>query len=57
MRQVFSSARIENAEAVAQLLHKAGIEARVVNGRGWRGAIRCPRCWRGSRRGRVPSAG
>lgn len=48
MRQVFSSARIENAEAVAQLLHKAGIEARVVNGRGWRGAIRGNFTYRGA---------
>lgn len=40
MRQVFSSSRIENAEAVAQMLEEHGIEARVTNGRGWRGAIR-----------------
>ncbi len=40
MRQVFTSPRIENAEAVAQLLREGGIEVRLSNGRGWRGAIR-----------------
>lgn len=40
MRQVFSSARIENVEAVAQLLQQHDIETRITNGRGWRGAIR-----------------
>ena len=40
MRQVFSSPRIENVEAVARMLGEAGIEARVTNGRSYRGAIR-----------------
>lgn len=40
MRQVFSSARIENVEAVARLLEEAGIEVRISNGRSYRGAIR-----------------
>ena len=40
MRQVFSSPRIENVEAVARMLRDAGIEARVTNGRSYRGAIR-----------------
>ncbi len=40
MRQVFSSPRIENVEAVARMLEEAGIEVRVNNGRSYRGAIR-----------------
>ncbi|NLA68528.1 MAG: DUF2007 domain-containing protein [Gammaproteobacteria bacterium] len=40
MRQVFSSARIENVEAVARMLEDAGIEVRISNGRSYRGAIR-----------------
>ncbi|WP_202845607.1 DUF2007 domain-containing protein [Luteimonas saliphila] len=40
MRQVFSSARIENAEAVARLLADQGIEVRVENGRTLRSSIR-----------------
>ncbi|GGK11808.1 DUF2007 domain-containing protein [Luteimonas terricola] len=40
MRQLFSSARIENVEAVARLLEEAGIEVRITNGRSYRGAIR-----------------
>jgi hypothetical protein len=40
MRQVFSSARIENVEAVADMLRGDGIEVRVVNGRSYRSAIR-----------------
>jgi len=40
MRQLFSSARIENVEAVARLLEEAGIEVRISNGRSYRGAIR-----------------
>src|SRR5690606_18511239 len=38
--QVFSSHRIENVEAVARLLEEAGIEARITDGRSYRGAIR-----------------
>ena len=40
MRQVFSSPRIENVEAVARMLEEQGIEIRVSNGRSYRGAIR-----------------
>lgn len=40
MRQVFTSARIENVERVARLLREGGVEVRIANGRGWRGAIR-----------------
>lgn len=40
MRQLFSSPRIENVEAVARLLEEAGIEVRITNGRSYRGAIR-----------------
>lgn len=40
MRLVFSSARIENAEAVAGLLRDEGIEVRLENGRGFRSSIR-----------------
>ena len=40
MRQLFSSPRIENVEAVARMLEEAGIEIRISNGRSYRGAIR-----------------
>ena len=40
MRQVFSSPRLENVEAVAKLLADDGIEIRVSNGRSYRGGIR-----------------
>ena len=40
MRQVYTSPRLENVEAVAALLEKHGIEARIVNGRSYRGGIR-----------------
>lgn len=40
MRQLFSSHRIENVEAVARLLEEAGIEVRITDGRSYRGAIR-----------------
>jgi len=40
MRQVFSSARIENVERVAKLLEDAGIEARITNGRSYKGGLR-----------------
>lgn len=39
MRQVFSSARLENVERVAGLLEDAGIEVRITNGRSYKGAI------------------
>lgn len=40
MRQLFSSPRIENVEAVARMLEEAGIETRISHGRSYRGAIR-----------------
>jgi hypothetical protein len=40
VRQLFSSPRIENVEAVARMLEEAGIEVRISNGRSYRGAIR-----------------
>ena len=40
MRQVFSSPRLENVEAVARMLEEQGIEVQVVNGRSYRGGLR-----------------
>lgn len=40
MRQVFSSPRLENVEAVAELLRAQDIEIRISNGRSYRSAIR-----------------
>lgn len=40
MRQVFSSARLENVEQVARLLEDAGIETRITNGRSFKKGIR-----------------
>lgn len=40
MRQVFSSARIENVQAVARLLSDQGIEVRVEDGQRYRRSIR-----------------
>lgn len=37
MRKVFSSPRLENVEAVAQLLRDAGIEVKIEHGRSYRG--------------------
>lgn len=37
MRQVFSSPRLENVEAVAQMMRDADIEVRVTNGRSYKG--------------------
>lgn len=37
MRQVFSSPRLENVEAVAELLRAEGIEVRISNGRSYQG--------------------
>ena len=56
MRQVFSSPRIENVEGVAKYLEEAGIEVRITNGRGWRGAIRGNFSYReGERKGPAPA--
>lgn len=40
MRQVFSSARLENVERVAALLRGAGIEVRITDGRSYKGGRR-----------------
>lgn len=40
MRQVFSSARLENVEKVAQMLEEDGIEVRITNGRSYKGKVR-----------------
>lgn len=40
MRQVFTSLRLENVEAVAQMLRDAGIEVRITNGRSYKGKMR-----------------
>ena len=40
MRQVFTSLRLENVEAVAQLLRDADIEVRITNGRSYKGKMR-----------------
>lgn len=40
MRQVYTSPRLENVEAVAKLLQQHEIETRIVNGRSYRGGIR-----------------
>lgn len=40
MRQVFTSARLENVEAVAKMLEDDGIEVRITNGRSYKGSIR-----------------
>ena len=37
MRKVFSSIRLENVEAVAELLRAEGIEVKITNGRSYRG--------------------
>lgn len=36
MRQIFSSARVENVERVAEILRDKGIEVRITNGRSYR---------------------
>ncbi|MGH8031268.1 MAG: hypothetical protein ACREO8_02630 [Luteimonas sp.] len=40
MRQVFTSARLENVESVAEFLNDAGIATKITNGRSFRSAIR-----------------
>lgn len=40
MRQVFSSARLENVEAVAEMLRAEGIEVKITNDRSYRGKMR-----------------
>lgn len=40
MRQVFTSPRLENVERVAALLKEHGVDARITNGRSFKGSIR-----------------
>jgi hypothetical protein len=40
MRQVFTSVRLENVEAVEKMLNDAGIETRITQGRSWKGVSR-----------------
>ena len=40
MRQVFTSPRLENVEAVAELLRAQGIEVKIAEGRSYRGSRR-----------------
>ena len=40
MRKVFSSIRLENVEAVAELLRAEGIEVKISDGRSYRGSRR-----------------
>lgn len=40
MRQIFSSARLENVERVAELLRAEGIEVQIANGRSYKGSRR-----------------
>lgn len=40
MRQVFTSVRLENVEAVEKLLNDAGIQTKVNGGRTWKGNSR-----------------
>ena len=37
MRQIFSSARLETVEGVAELLNQNGIQTRITNGRSYKG--------------------
>ncbi|TZF88502.1 hypothetical protein [Cognatilysobacter lacus] len=46
MRQVFSSARLENVERVAQLLRDEGIEVRITDGRSYKGNRRTTTSYR-----------
>jgi len=48
MRQVFSSPRLENVEAVAELLRAEGIEVRISNDRSYRGNRRSSFSYRDS---------
>lgn len=40
MRQVFTSVRLENVEAVERLLNEAGIQTKLSQGRTWKGNSR-----------------
>ncbi len=56
MRQVFSSPRLENVEAVAELLRKEGIEIRISDGRSYQGNRRSNFSYRdGTESGKQPA--
>lgn len=55
MRQVFSSARLENVEQVAKLLEDAGIEVRITDGRSFKKGIRGDFSYRSKPGERVPA--
>ncbi|MEO6227175.1 MAG: hypothetical protein ABIO61_04865 [Thermomonas sp.] len=56
MRQVFSSQRLENVEAVAELLRKEGIDVRISDGRSYQGNRRSHFSYRdGAESGRQPA--
>lgn len=40
MRKIFTSPRLENVERVAELLKEHGVDARITNGRSYKGAVR-----------------
>ncbi|MFS8136565.1 MAG: hypothetical protein ACMG50_00410 [Thermomonas sp.] len=56
MRQVFSSPRLENVEAVAELLRNEGIEVRISDGRSYQGNRRSNFSYRdGAESGKQPA--
>lgn len=40
MRKIFTSPRLENVERVAEMLREHGVDARITNGRSYKGAVR-----------------
>lgn len=56
MRKVFSSIRLENVEAVAELLRADGIEVKISDGRSYRGNRRSNFSYRDSGQSRVEPA-
>jgi hypothetical protein len=40
MRKIFTSPRLENVERVAEMLKEHGVDARITNGRSYKGAVR-----------------
>ncbi|NUS59310.1 MAG: hypothetical protein HOQ01_00035 [Lysobacter sp.] len=51
MRQVFSSARLENVEGIAKMLEEHGIEVRITHGRSYKGGWGGRRSYRDEERG------
>ncbi len=56
MRKVFSSIRLENVEAVAELLRAEGIEVKISDGRSYRGSRRSHFSYRDSEQSRAEPA-